>query len=248
VPAPWTQSLHLSWRPELRFYEKQFELLKKFEEQGVLRAFRVEEGSVDAQLFQSRDRLTIKKDGIDLQLFSPEADPSRALDALGIAIQDVAPPLPRAISATYQFIVELDLDFDEAVDRGHGRVLGVLPGKPQYGDWAILTDITLDDLNASGTVEFGIIRAKEAPGRLARVAGRAGQARGQSLPRWQAEKFPEVAIFCDGTIRGTMDEKTESIADSAAEFWVAARTAQEGLAEGLRTILMNDDLRKVEAK
>lgn len=248
MPAPWTQSLHIYWRPELRFYEKQVALLKRFEEQGVLRAFRVEEGFVDAQLFQSRDRLTIKKDGIDLQLFSPEADPDRALEALGFAIEEVRPTVPRAISANYQYIIEIALDRDEAIHRGYGRVLKDLPGKPRFGDWAVLADFALDDPEASGTVEFGIIQAHEAPRRLARMAGRAGQARQQSLARWQTEDFPEVAIFCDGTIHGSIDEELDAIATSAAGFWGAARAAQESLAEGLHMVLMNDDLRKVEAK
>ena len=42
---------------------------------------------MDAQLFQSRDQLTVKKDGLDLQLFSPKADPDRAMEALGIAVE-----------------------------------------------------------------------------------------------------------------------------------------------------------------
>jgi hypothetical protein len=248
MSVPWTQSLHLFWRPELRFYEKQVELLKQYEEQGVLRAFRVEEGFVDAQLFDSRDRLTIKKDGVDLQLHSPKADPDRALEALDIAVREVGPTFPRSVSASFQHIIEIDLDFDEAIGRGYGRVFGDLPGELDFGDWAVLTDVVLKDLDASGTIEFGIIRSNEAPRRLARLAGRAGQARQQSLARWQEEAFPEVAVFCDGTIRGSLDSKTEGLAASAAEFWNAARSAQESLADGLCAMLTTDDLRRVEAK
>lgn len=248
VSVPWTQSLHLFWRPELRFYEKQVDLLKQYEEQGVLRAFRVEEGFVDAQLFESRDRLTVKKDGVDLQLLSPKADPDRALEALDIAVKEVGPAFPRSVSASFQHIIEIDVDFDEAVRRGYSRVLGDLPGRFNFGDWAVLTDVVLEGLDASGTIEFGIIRSDEAPTRLARLAGRAGQSRQQSLARWQEEDFPDVAVFCDGVINGSLDSKTEGLAASAAEFWNAARSAQESLADGLCAMLMTDDLGRVEAK
>lgn len=248
MPAPWTQSLHLTWRPELRFYEKQVALLKQFEEQGVLRAFRVEEGSIDAQIFESRDRLTIKKDGADLQLFSPAAEPDRALEALGIALKEVEPAYPRAISASFQYIIKLDLSFDQAVERGRERVLGPLPGTLQHRDWAILSDVVLPESDASGTVEFGIIRSREAPIRLARIAGRAGAQQNQGLPRWEAEEFPEVAVFCDGSIHGSPEAASGPLAAFASEFWDAARSAQGSLAEGLSTILMTDDVRRVEAK
>jgi hypothetical protein len=249
VIVPWTQSLHLYWRPELRFYEKRIAILKQFEEQGILRAFRVEEGFVDAQLFESRDRLTVKKDGLDLQLFSPDADPERAMEALGIALSEAGPTTPRVASATFQYIVEIDLEFAEAVDRGYGRVLGDLPGGDlSFGDWAVLTDISLDEPDCSGTVEFGIIQANEAPRRLARLAGRAGEGRAQSLQRWEAEEFPDVAIFCDGALNGTLEGKAENLASSAAEFWNAARSAQGKLTEGLRATLSTDDFRRVEAR
>lgn len=248
MPAPWTQSLHLTWRPELRFYEKQVALLKQFEEQGVLRAFRVEEGSVDAQLFQSRDRLTIKKDGADLQLLSPEAEPDRALEALGVALKEVAPAYPRTISASFQYILKLDLDFEEAVKRGRERVLSPLPGTLQHQDWAILSDVVLPDSNASGTVEFGIIKAREAPPRLARLAGRAGAQRTQALARWEGEEFPEVAVFCDGALHASLENQSSSIADFASGFWDVVRAAQGSLAEGLCTILTTNDLRRIEAK
>lgn len=248
VPAPWTQTLHLIWRPELRFYEQRIALLKKFEEQGALRAFRVEESFVDAQLFASRDRITVKKDGLDLQLYSPQADPDRALEALNVALDEVGPAYPRSISASFQYIVDLDLDFEEAIKRGRERVLGPLPGKIQHQDWAVMTDFVLEDVDASGTVEFGVIKSEEAPIRLARLAGRAGEKRNQGLSRWRKEEFPDVAVFCDGTIDGSFESQPESLMASAAEFWGAARSAQGSLVEGLCTMLTSDDLRRVEAK
>lgn len=244
---PWTQRLSLSWRPELRFYEQRIAILKKLEEQGILRAFRVEESFVDAQLFETRDRLTVRQDGADIQLLSPQAESERALEALCIALAEVRPTTPRSISASFQYIAPIELEFMDVVARGYGRVLGDLPGDLRHGDWAILTDIILESPSASGIVEFGIIKAEEAPERLARRAGRTG-GRSQPQQRWVAEQFPDVAVFCDGTISGALEDGSEKIPAVAANFWNAARDAHGSLVEGLRTTLMANDLGRVEAK
>ena len=237
----------MSWRPELRFYEQRVAILKKLEEQGILRAFRVQEGFVDAQLFETRDQLTVRQDGADIQLLSPEAEPGRALEALCIALGEVRPTTPRSISASFQYIAPIELEFMEAVTRGYGRVLGDLPGSLQHGDWAILTDVSLESPPASGTVEFGIIQAEEAPGRLARHAGRAG-GKSQSAQRSVAGQFPDVAVFCDGSISSALDGDPEALPGSAGQFWASARDAHGSLVEGLRTVLTTNDLRRVEAK
>lgn len=244
---PWTQRLSLSWRPELRFYEQRIAILKKLEEQGILRAFRVEEGFVDAQLFETRDRLTVRQDGADIQLLSPKAESERALEALCIALAEVRPTTLRSISASLQYIAPLELKFMDAVDRGYGRVLGDLPGDLKHGDWAVLTDVLLESPPASGIVEFGIIKAEEAPERLARRAGRMG-GRAQPQQQWRPDQFPDVAVFCDGTISGTLDDGSDNLSEVAGAFWAAASDAQGSLAEGLRKMLMTDDLRRVQAK
>ncbi len=244
---PWTQRLSLSWRPELRFYEQRIAILKKLEEQGILRAFRVEESFVDAQLFETRDRLTVKQDSADIQLLSPQAEPERALEALCIAMTGVRPTTPRTISASFQYIAPIALEFTDVVARGYGRVLGDLPGDLRHGDWAVLTDIALESPSASGIVEFGIIKAEEAPERLARRAGRTG-GRSQPQQRWMADQFPDVGVFCDGTVSGALEDGSEKIPEVAANFWNAARDAHGSLVEGLCTMLMSDDLRRVEAQ
>jgi hypothetical protein len=247
VLKPWTQRLSLSWRPELRFYEQRIAILKKLEEQGYLRAFRVEESFVDAQLFETRDRLTVRQDGADILLLSPEAEPARALEALCLALAEVRPTTPRTISGSFQYIAPIALDFLDAVARGYGRVLGNPLGDLSHGDWAVLTDIILESPPASGIVEFGIIKAEEAPDRLARRAGRTGRA--PQPQRWDPDQFPDVAVFCDGTLSGALGDDSEKIPEVAAKFWSAARDAHGSLVEGLRTMLMSDDdLRKVEAK
>jgi hypothetical protein len=250
--SPWTQSVRLSWRPELSFYEKRVDILKVFEEQGILRAFRVEEGSVDAQLFDSRDRLTVKQDGLDLQLLALDADPGRAMQALEVSLDAVAPALPRHISASFQYVNELELDFDDAVRSAYGRLLGDLDtGDHRFGDWAVLIDLHFQDFPSQGQIEFGIIQADEAPRRLARTAGRMGNASGRSeVGRWQNIQFPAVALFADGRAEGRLDDRSQGdgLAMTVTEFWNASRKEMGTLVERLHSILLAEDLRRVETR
>ena len=250
VLAPWTQSLSLRWRPELSFYERRVDILKAFEEQGILRAFRVEEGKVDAQLFDSRDRLTVKQDGLDLQLLTPDAEPDRALQAVKRALREVGPKNPWQVSGSFQHITEIALAFDEAVGRAHGRVIGELnAGALKFGDWAVLVDLAFGEPPAAGRVEYGIIRAQEAPRRLARIAGRAGSAEGRehALKGWESHTFPDVSIFSDGAAARSLEGKEGDLAAVAAEFWVSARNELASISESLHAILVADDARRVES-
>lgn len=252
LSSPWTQSLSLLWRPELSFYEKRVEILKAFEEQGILRAFRVEGDSVDAQLFDSRDRLTVKQDGLSLQLLDPDADPSRALQALEVALDAVAPSRPWHISVSFQYVNELAPSFDEVVQSAYGRLLGDLnTADKSFGDWAVLIDLHLQGFPSKGQVEFGIIKADEAPRRLARTAGKMGNASGRrEIDRWRETKFPDVALFADARAEDQLGDRPQDVGLVAivTEFWDASRREVGTLVERLHSILLAKDLRRVETR
>lgn len=251
MPSPWTQSLRLSWRPELSFYEKRVELLKAFEEQGVLRAFRVEESLVDAQLFDSRDRLTVRHNGLDLQLLATNADPERAMQALEIALDAVNPANTWHISSSFQYLVDLQLSFEEAVKSAYGRLLGNLnsSGDP-FGDWAVLVDLHLGSFPSTGQIEFGLIRDTEAPARLSRTAGRMGNASGRNdAELWHNTKFPAVALFADGRAEDHLKEPLDKgLVATVTDFWSASRREVGTLVERLHSILLDEDLRRVETR
>jgi hypothetical protein len=236
----------------LSFYEKRVDILKAFEKQGVLRAFRVEEGSVDAQLFDSRDRFTVKQDGLDLQLLARDADPKRAMQALEVAVDALAPAFPRHISASFQYLRELNLDFEDAIRSAYGRLLGELnAGDEKFGDWAVLIDLDFQDLPSAGQIEFGLIQAEEAPRRLARTAGKMGNSSGRSeVSRWQGLRFPDVALFADGRAEGRLDDRSheKGLAATSTDFWNASRKEIGTLVERLHSILLAEDLRRVETR
>jgi hypothetical protein len=248
---PWTQGLSISWRPELSFYEKRVDLLKAFEEQGVLKAFKVEESSVDAQLFGSRDRLTVRQNGLDLRLLARDAEQSRAFEALDIALDSIRPRSPWGLSYSSQYLVGLDLDFEKAIELAYGRLLGDLNSSADgcFGDWAVLVDLNFDDFPSTGQVEFGLITADEAPRRLSRKAGRMGGASGQSdQALWRGMEFPAVAFFADGRAEQRLQQFPEGgLAATTRDFWNASGTRLGELIEGLHSKLTAEDLRRVES-
>jgi hypothetical protein len=253
LPVPWTQSIHLAWRPELSFYDRRVEILKAFETQGFLRAFRFEEKFVDAQLFESRDLLKVRQDGLDLHLVTPEADSDRALEAIRSTLEEVNPKQPRDLSASFQYIVPLEEDFDAAVEAAFGRILVESRiGGIGFDDWAVLVNFSVEDRSTDGILEFGIIKDTEAPDRLSRRAGSVGEvdARRQVVGRWTQQTFPEVAVFVDATVVSPLEEidDAEKLLEHIQTFWDASRSELGAFSDTLHGILSSKDLRKVESK
>jgi len=250
VPSPWTQGLSIAWRPELSFYEKRVDLLKAYEEQGILKAFRVEESSVDVQLFVSRDRLTVRQNGLDLRLLAVNAERDRALEALKIALDSIGPRSPWNIKCTFQYLIDLDLEFDQAVSLAYGRVLGDIGANGRLGDWALLIDMPPQgEFPSIGQIEFGLIRDSEAPARLSRDAGRMGNASGRSDQQlWNSVQFPAVALFADVRVERRLEQISDGgLAATARDFWNASCEEMGELVAGLHSKLMADDLRRVKS-
>jgi hypothetical protein len=250
VPSPWTQGLSIAWRPELSFYEKRVDLLKAYEEQGVLKAFRVEESAVDVQLFVSRDRLAVRQNGLDLRLLAAGAEPDRALEALKIALDAIGPRSPWSIRCTFQYLIGLDLEFEQAVNLAYGSLLGDISSSGRLGDWALLIDMNEGASPSTGQIEFGLIRDSEAPARLSRDAGRMGKASGRSdQGLWSSIQFPPVALFADVRAEQRLEQMfDDGLATTARDFWNASRDEMGELVAGLHSKLMPDDLRRVKSR
>jgi hypothetical protein len=240
MPVLWTQSLSIRWRPELRFYEQRVAILRSLEERGELRAFRVQENFVDARLFESRVRLSVRQDGLDLYLDRPDADVARAWEAVEIGLSIVKPDRPRFVRASFQHLAPLDMRFEDAVRRAYGGVLGRLGTESiEFGDWALLVDLSMKN-GSSGQIEFGIVRGDEVPDRLARIAGRIGP-RQQPVSRLpEPSDFADVSLFTDLRVEGNLAPR-EEFGTEAQSFWQTARTEADTLVAALETALVGDD-------
>lgn len=240
VPGPWTQSIHVGWRPELNFYDHRTRVLRGFEEQGTLRAFHFSENEVAAQLFESRDRLAVWQGGLTLDMDDPKADLERAWGAVEQAFTAIEPGYPRTVHASFRHLVPLNLPFAEAVARGYGTTMGKL-GTPaiRCGDWAILVDLSLNgDPAAEGQLEFGVVTREEAPRRLSGVI-RGRVQRGETYPGVPDDPaaYPEVGLFTNFWMGRNMRTGTAFLQE-AREFWGYARQEADKLVGSLQAMFI----------
>ncbi len=237
----WAQSIRLTWRPELRFYEKRVSILQSFEQRGDLRAFRVQENFVDARLFDSRDRLSVRQDGLDLHLDRPDADVDRAWEAVETSISTVGPSQPRTIMVSFQHLTTLDMSFAEAVRRAYGGIFGRLGTESiRLDDWALLVDVWMHE-ESFGQMEFGVVRADEVPGRLSRSSGRIGtrQPEARDLPK--PDELEPVSLFSDFWVSRNLAPGDE-FGSEAHRFWHTARIEAGKLVTTLERMLVGDDI------
>jgi hypothetical protein len=213
VAAPWTPTLHLSWRPALTFYEKGVEILRCLDERGVLRAFRVGDDRVDARLLDANHELTVRHNGLTLDLFGVDADVDSAWECVVAALQKLELDKATAM-AKFQHMVPLGIPFDEAVAVGSRRFLS-LPSTVKVADWALLINP-----DPGSSVEFGIVGAHEAIDRLTRRAGRMRMGQDASnASRWANTAFPDVALFADSFWDGPQVEGEQAV----RAYWNSAR-------------------------
>jgi hypothetical protein len=130
VSAPWTQTISLSWRPELRYYEERIAILRQLEDRGDLRAFRVRDEAIDARLFDRDHQLSVRQDGLTLQLLRPSADPEQAWSAVALAVAAIRPSKPTKIMVGLQHLEAIPLAFEDAVRHGREHLTSV----PLAGD------------------------------------------------------------------------------------------------------------------
>ncbi len=245
LPAPWTQTIKLSWRPELRFYEERIGILRELQDRGLLQAFRVGDNHVDARLQNPRYQLSVRESGLTMHLLAPDAEPDEAWNVLAPALDLIRPSRPREMATTYAHVAALDQSFDEAVARGYSGLFGSLDaGGARFDDWALLADVYLDSISANGLIEFGIVRTHEIEARLTRRAGRTTS--GDPYPPisptvMQGLKIPKVALFSDSTFRRPADQHGNDFATRAREFWEASRTQADSLVGDLHQRLSIDD-------
>jgi hypothetical protein len=241
---PWTQSLALTWRPELRFYEKRFDVLRALEERGELWAFRAHEDRVQARLFDRWQQMSVRQNGASLHLLSPQADPESAWAALVLAFDMIAPTRPRHMSVAFQYVADLPLAFDDAVMRGYGSVLGrFAPKTIKVSDWAVLFDFSMDQpAGVSAMAEFGVLRADEVPVRLARSLGRLRfvDPPSTSPELWEDAHFEPVSIFMDVALHADIDPSVHAL-DALKGFWETSRIETGSLFADLKLKLVPDD-------
>jgi hypothetical protein len=246
VAAPWTQNIRITWRPELRFYERRIDLLRELEDLGHLRAFRVTDTGVEARLFDSMHILAVRSNGVMLRFLGPEeSHTADAWDTLTRAIAAMEPQSIIEMSAAYQHLAPLTMTFEEALAQSYKTFLTQPGGELVLGDWAMLVDVDkVGDVPANGQIEFGIVRAREVPDRLSHRAGRLGEETAASEQSWEGRTFAETSLFAESALRIGSEAsagvlaREGSIVHSARKFSTDAQLAVNDFVDRVQQALL----------
>jgi hypothetical protein len=235
VVGPWTQTLSVEWRTELQFYEERIPMLRELEDEGSLKAFYVGDDYVAARLLGGGNhQMTVRKDGLSLDILGKDADTQAVLDIALRAMQRVGSSRTRDTTARLSHLVQLDIPFDQAVSRSLGCLATPSGAQVSSVDYAMLLDLVAPD-DVFGQVEFGIVRGAEARARLSGIGQRLGRAsRAVREHNWENVEVPEVGLFADSAwqMPGSWNAGVEW--EGLFRFWAAVTEYAGQFVEGLQ--------------
>jgi hypothetical protein len=223
----WTQSITAQWPPCLSFYDKKLELLHGFQDEGVLLAFKNQDGEIGALLGDRDHQIEVEPNRLSMRILQKGGDIRRIERAARSVVTAIAPPRVAKLSVSLQYVAPLSQDYDEARVESSQAFLGL--GEPsdlrlsdsalRIWDWAVLLEGENDRDEASFQMEFGIVDAEELPERLAREVGQIElEGSHPDADHWENEKLPEVALFADCEWTGKMPERLPPF-DGIMSLW-----------------------------
>lgn len=190
MPKPVTHGLVLHWAPTLRYHQHRLDPVEALESDGSLRSFRVEPSEVGART--DRSQLMLSASGLVLQ--SSESLLTEANTLLVRLALDAAKPVRyRKATALYQFVIPLEVDYDDARRTVLGRLSGSTFGPFGAYDFAMLVDGKGPSLEWH--LEFGVVSREEVAPRLERLHGHFREEHG--FYRSTLLEPPAVALYAD---------------------------------------------------
>jgi hypothetical protein len=223
--ALWTQRIGASWPPTLNYYERRLDVLRRFEDEGLLRQFSVSEDDVSARLGDANHSINFSPTGLVAGLYQPDGDEERVRYAMAVVVEVLEPDEIVVPTFDFQWVVELEEAYDDA--RRRAARVAAPSSLAQANDFALWADGHLEEPDANYFFECGVVDASELPTRLARLHGRAGAADPRSPPSlWPRDVLPEVAFFCG--VNWAVDVADESL-ERVFELWDATRDVSQGL-------------------
>jgi hypothetical protein len=242
VQSPTTQTIRLRWLPVLRFYEERITILRGLEERGLLKAFRVSEETVEAELPGWR-WLSVAQSGITLDVLTETPDALDGWSFVDEVVKLIGPLHFTRARVSYQHVLALPFPFEEAVGLAKQRLYrGLGTPEVEVGDWALLADLNASGPPASvGQSEIGVIHRREVDMRLKRSGGRGPGMQHLFNRAWDSDAFKEASLFADSDLVLNADEdSSDTFLDHALTFWGASCTQTTRLVEDFRSKLVGE--------
>jgi hypothetical protein len=216
MPAPRTRTLVLEWLPCPRLYDLRSHVVEVLDQSFDVQRFRVLEHEVGVAL---ADDAEVTVDVHRLAAFSVAGpDGSEDIDRLGAIAEAVTHVLGAQlseISFAYQHLISWDnppMALENAYLTAIAGVLG-----PTFQETLKVTDMAVlidGDRSGEGTyqAEFGVVDDRQAPLRLARMAGRMVGHRPTQHDLVMSLEYPPVATFVDSTWTAPLgDHETDGV-------------------------------------
>jgi hypothetical protein len=197
----------MHWRPCLAFYERRIELLRLWESSDLLVAFQVAHDRISAVVGEDTF-VSVGTAGLDITTLTTE-DEAFAARLISEATEMLGVDAISGVTSDLQFLVSVDLDYDEARRRLAAPMVGAWFESSQLIDSAMLLDGRSRDGAAHFQIEFGVVSREEVAQRTSRMVGRLSNAAdfdiSHGLQRldpatWSAETpddAPAVSLFAD---------------------------------------------------
>ncbi len=199
LPAPRSTVVDLSWRPSLDYYEHGVEVLRRLQNAGVLRRFRVGQDDLQARLADGSD-LSV---GVVGMTYTATGG-SLPLDVAEQLLLDVLRSLrPADVTATFylQHVLALDWGgtYEEACAGATAAWLPSIAATCGLTDSAPLVDGVSRRHGIGFQAEFGVIDAAQAPARLSRYVGNRIGGPGLAIHEEEGRDHPPLALFVDSS-------------------------------------------------
>jgi hypothetical protein len=244
----WTQHIALSWPNSLAFYERRYDILRSFEERGLLRFFRHAEQRIDVRLGDTDHLLSFGAASMTLSALKPNADLERLSSAGRIVVEAIAPSRLSNLTASMQWVgPSYGRNYDQARAAAAENTLGE-PADGRYVDFAAVVDGQTTQSNATYHLEAGVAHAAEVARRLntafVRIRG-PGQGGNIDAPPslWPAESLPPFALFCNSTWNLPNDLSVSGWDDADGHF-ESVRKAAAQIVDSIFKALDNDSKRE----
>jgi hypothetical protein len=231
--APWTHRASFSWRQNVGFFERRYEILRTLEGEGLLRRFDDRGDYMAVRLQGPHQLLIFGEDQLYIGLFKPNAVMDVARAAAQVVCDALEPQLTGSHDFRFQWLDAQDQSYEHVRRATAAAFLGT-GHSANLTDFALLIDTKFDPPFDEGHLEFGIVDAREAPMRLAHGSLGAQEPHDAPPGLWSAEELPPVAVFCDLTLDTAipLDDSGDIVTSMFATF-EKARDAADALRASL---------------
>ena len=232
----WTHRASFSWKQNLNFFERRYDVLRDLEDKGLLRRFQERQDSIAVRLQGPHQLLIFGSESLFIGMLKPQADMAVMRTAVE-TICRVLEPEPRGYpNFRFQWLNAWDASYEDARRQSAETFLGT--GHPVHlADFALLVDAKLDDPFDDCHLELGIVDATEAPRRLARGMVAPEEQNDSPPGLWATDDLPPVAIFCDVSLDAwSLVEADDMVASVFATLESARDVADEFVSSMLQPL------------